>query len=67
MHFHRACCLTLFQSLMIDKHIIPLVGHPELIVAEEVPHLLRICILKYSTTLVLWRSSLIASKVSFEN
>lgn len=62
MHFHRTRCLALLQRLMIDEHIIPLVGHPELIIPKEVPHFLWSCILKDSTTLILGRSRLNSSK-----
>jgi hypothetical protein len=62
MHFHRPRCVAFFHGLMVDKHIIPLVGHPELVIPEKVPNFLGSCVLKDSTTLILRRSGLVSSK-----
>jgi hypothetical protein len=62
MHFHRPGSVTLLQRIVRDEHIIPLVGHAELIVPKEVPYFVRRCILKDCAALVLRRPILIPSR-----
>lgn len=58
MHFHRPSGPALLQGLVVDEHVVPPVGHPELVVPEEVPHLLWTGVLEDAAALVLRRPGL---------
>jgi hypothetical protein len=55
---HGSSLLALLQHLMLKKHVIPSVLHPELIVPEEIPDNIRRCVLKDSAAAILRRAIL---------